>query len=95
MRDKSLTILSIVLVLAFVGLIISPVSTAKDVIRISKKKLEKLIDNPDVIILDVRLTQHWQNSEYKIKGAVRRRPTLFDSWANEFPRNNVLVLYCA
>ncbi|HEA69523.1 MAG TPA: hypothetical protein ENI07_22335 [Desulfobacterales bacterium] len=95
MRDKSLTILSIVLVSAFVGLIISPGFAAEDDIRISKAKVEKLIDNPDVIILDVRHTQHWQNSKYKIKGAVRRRPTLFDSWANEFPRNKVLVLYCA
>jgi len=95
MKDKSLTILSIVIVSAFVGLIISPGLAAEDVIRISKEKLEKLIDNPDVIILDVRHTQHWQNSKYKIKGAVRRRPTLFDSWANKFPRNKVLVLYCA
>ena len=66
---------------------------AEDAFRISKEKLEKLIDNPDVIILDVRYAKHWQNSKYKIKGAVRRRPTLFDSWANEFPRNKVLVLY--
>ncbi len=93
MRDKSLTILSIVIVSAFVGLIISPGFATEDVIRISKEKLEKLIDNPDVIILDVRYSQHWQNSEYKIKGAVRRRPTLFDSWANEFPRDKLLVLY--
>ncbi len=93
MRDKSLTILSIVIVSAFVGLIISPGFATEDVIRISKEKLEKLIDNPDVIILDVRYTQHWQNSEHKIKGAVRKRPTLFDSWANEFPRDKALVLY--
>ncbi len=95
MRDKSLTIFSIVLVSAFVGLIVSPVFGAEDDIRISKEKLEKLIDNPDVIILDVRYSQHWQNSKYKIKGAVRKQPTLFDSWANKFPRNKVLVLYCA
>lgn len=93
MKDKSLTILSIVIVSAFVGLIINPGFAAEDVIRISKAKVEKLIDNPDVIILDVRYSQHWQNSEYKIQGAVRRRPTLFDSWANEFPRDKVLVLY--
>jgi len=93
MRDKSLTILSIVLVSVFVGLIISPGFAAEDVIRISKVKLKKLIDNPDVIILDVRHTQDWQNSEYKIKGAVRRRPTVFDSWADEFPRDKSLVLY--
>ncbi len=93
MRDKSLTILSIVLVSAFVGLIVSPGFSAEDDIRMSKEKLEKLIDNPDVIIPDVRHTQHWQNSTYKIKGAVRRRSMLFDSWANEFPRDKLLVLY--
>ena len=42
MRDKSLTILSIVLVWAFVGLITSPGFAAEDVFRISKEKLEKL-----------------------------------------------------
>ena len=93
MKDKFFMILSIVIVSIFVGLIINPGFAAEDVIRINKVKLEKLIGNPDVIILDVRHTQDWQNSEYKIKGAVRRRPTLFDSWADEFPRDKALVLY--
>lgn len=92
-KDKSRTILSVLLISAFAGLIINPAFATQDAIRISKEKLEKLIGNPDVIILDVRYSQHWQKSEYKIKGAIRRRPTLFDSWANEFPRDKALVLY--
>lgn len=93
MKDKFLTIFSIASSLALVGLIIISVFAAQDVPRISKEKLKELLGNSDVIILDVRLSQVWQKSEFKIKGAIRRRPTFFDSWANEFPHNKVLVLY--
>jgi len=93
MRDKFLTILSIGLGFALVGLITISVFSAEHVPRISKEKLNKLLGSPDVIILDVRLSKNWQQSETKIKGAIRRRPKLFDSWANEFPRNKMLFLY--
>jgi hypothetical protein len=86
-------ILSIGLSLALVGLIIISVFAAEDVPRISKEKLKELLGNPNVIILDVRHDENWQESEFKIKGAIRRRPKFFDSWANEFPRDKVFFLY--
>ncbi|CAB1079009.1 hypothetical protein JY97_10440 [Alkalispirochaeta odontotermitis] len=93
MRDKFKTIWSIGLGLALVGLSTISVFAAEKVPRISKEKLNELLGHPDVIILDVRLSKNWQDSESKIKGALRRRPKLFDSWANEFPRNKMLFLY--
>jgi hypothetical protein len=93
MKDKFLTIISIGLSLALVGLIKISVFAAEDVPRISKEKLKELLSNPNVIILDVRHGENWQNSEFKIKGAIRRRPKFFDSWANEFPRDKMLFLY--
>ncbi len=92
-KDKFLTILSIGLGLALVGLSIISVFAAEDVSRISKEKLKELLGNPNVIILDVRYSENWQESEFKIKGAIRRRPKFFDSWADEFPRDKVLFLY--
>jgi hypothetical protein len=92
-KNKSLTILSIGLSLALVGLIIISVFAAEDVARISKEKLKELLGNPNIIILDVRYSENWQKTEFKIKGAIRRRPKFFDSWANEFPRDKVLFLY--
>ena len=92
-KNKFLTILSIGLSLALVGLFIISVSAAEDIPRISKEKLTELLGNPNVIILDVRYSENWQESEFKIKGAIRRRPKFFDSWADEFPRDKVLFLY--
>ncbi len=92
-EDKFSTIKSIVLSLALVGLIIISVFAAEDVPRVSKENLKELLGNPDVIILDVRASENWQKSEFKIKGAIRRVPKFFDTWANEFPRNKRLFLY--
>ena len=92
-KYKFSTIKLIVLSLALVGLIIIPVFAAEDVSRISKEKLKELLGNHNVIILDVRNSENWQESEFKIKGAIRRRPEFFDAWASEFPRDKVLFLY--
>ncbi len=93
MKDKFLTIISIGLSLVLVGLIKISVFAAEDITRISKEKLKELLSNPNEINLDVRHGENWQSSEFKIKGAIRRRPKFFDSWANEFPRDKVLFLY--
>lgn len=92
-KVKFSTIKSIALSLALVGFIIISALAADAVPKMSKEKLKEMLDNSDVIILDVRTSEDWQNSEFKIKGAIRRRPNLFDSWANEFPRDKALVLY--
>ena len=92
-KDKFLTIKSIVLSLALVGLSIISVFAAEDVPRISKEDLKVLLGNPDVILLDVRTSENWQKSEFKIKGAIRRMPKFFDTWVNEFPRDKRLFLY--
>ena len=81
--------------LVFIGLSAVSALAAEDPIKISIEKLKTMLDNPDLLILDVRLSQHWQKSEFKIKGAVRRRANLFDSWVNDFSHDKVVVLYCA
>ena len=92
-NDKFSTIKSIVLSLVLVGFIAISALAADAVPKISKEQLKEMLDNSDVIILDVRTSEDWQKSEFKIKGAIRKRPKLFDSWANEFPRVKDFVLY--
>ena len=81
------------LVFAFVGLTLISSLAAEGVPRIGKEKLKEMLGNPDVIILDVRNSETWRKSEFKIKGAIRKMSEFFDSWADEFPSNKVLVLY--
>ncbi len=61
--------------------------------KISVNKMLELLDNPQLLILDVRTTESWQASDTKIKGAVRKNPETFNSWANELPKNKILALY--
>jgi hypothetical protein len=63
------------------------------VIKITINQLLESLDHPELLLLDVRTTGSWQGSNNKIKGAVRKNPDTFDSWANDLPKNNYLVLY--
>jgi hypothetical protein len=64
------------------------------IIPITINQLVESLDNDQFIILDVRAPEHWQASDNKIKGAVRKNPDTFDSWANDLlPHNKPLVLY--
>jgi hypothetical protein len=92
-QDKFSTALLPALVFTLVGLTLISSFAAEAVPRIGKEKLKEMLGSPDVIILDVRNSQTWQESEFKIKGAIRKMPKLFDSWATEFPKDKMLVLY--
>ena len=92
-KNKFSTIKSFVSGLALVGLSLMSVFAVEDVPRISKEDLKELVGNADVIILDVRKSENWQKSEVKIKGAIRRMPKTFDTWANKLPRDKKLFLY--
>lgn len=61
----------------------------------TKEALKSELDNPNIVVLDVRTGRDWKSSEFKIKGAVRANPGSFDSWSNNFDKNKQLVLYCA
>ncbi|UCG13360.1 MAG: hypothetical protein JSU72_02415 [Deltaproteobacteria bacterium] len=82
--------LCVVLTVAF-----TTTTMAAETPRMSKEELKAMLDSPDLIILDVRVGRDWKASEYKIRGAVRVDATDFGSWANKFPKDKTLVLYCA
>lgn len=66
-----------------------------DAPRMTKDELKGMLGNPDLVIVDVRYVKDWTDSDLKIKGAAREDPKVFESWANKYPKNKTIVLYCA
>lgn len=68
-------------------------TSASELSMISKDQLRLMLDNPKVVIIDVRGTEDWQSSNVKIKGAIRKAPQNYESWVRELPKDKTLVLY--
>jgi rhodanese-related sulfurtransferase len=68
---------------------------SKNVPRITKEELKAMMDNPDLVIIDVRYDKHWEGSDRMIKGAVREDYSDVKSWADKYRKDKLLVLYCA
>ncbi len=85
--------LKMTLSLIVLGLLISWPLGAQDVPRITAEELKGILGNPDVVVLDVRYSQNWQDSDLKIKNAIRGNPDNFSSWFDQFPKEKTLVLY--
>ena len=58
-------------------------------------ELKAMLDDPDLVILDVRRGKDWTSSEFKIKGATHYKPENYDDWASSIPKSKTIVLYCA
>lgn len=86
-----LTLSTVVLLWVFTGAAVA----SDDVPRMSKQELKGLLGSADVIILDVRTSKDWEGSTSTIKGAIREDPQAFDTWADTYPKDKTLVLFCA
>jgi predicted transcriptional regulator len=94
MEDRK--IFKIILILSILLFLIVPqVVYAEEVPRMTKEELKAMIDNPDLVIIDVRSGRDWKSSESKIKNAVREEPREAESWADKYDRSKTYVLYCA
>jgi hypothetical protein len=67
----------------------------KKVPRMSIDELKSHLDDPSVVIIDVRAADDWVASSVKIKGAVREVYADTDQWAPKYDKKKTLVLYCA
>ena len=92
MPKKMLWILVLALSLLLMGTL---TAVAVDVPRMSKESLKTKLNDPDLVVLDVRTGSDWRASEFKIKGAVRGSSENVDSWATKYAKDKTLVLYCA
>lgn len=73
---------------------LSAIASASAVSKISKEELNAMLDNPDLIIIDVRLERDWKSSSLKIKGAVWEDFLEVETWAQKYSKNKTIVLYC-
>ena len=94
MEKRKQSILAALLFLASLGFQATAAMSA-EVPRMSKEDLNAKLDDPDVVILDVRTGSDWKASEFKIKGAIRVSAKNVDSWASKYAKDKTLVLYCA
>lgn len=79
-----------------VGLLASCGSSShSQVPRADKEKVKGWLDDPAVMIIDVRASGDWEGSDKKVKGAVRQDPNKADAWAKDLPKDKKIVLYCA
>ena len=82
---------SVLMVSAFV----LTAGAAAKVNLMTKETLKDILDDPNVVIVDVRTGSDWRASESKIKGAVRVEKKNLASLADQYDKNKTLVFYCA
>ena len=64
-----------------------------EVPRISVEQTKQMLDNPEVIIIDVRTTKTWWRSGTKILNAVREELDSIKQWAGKYPKDKTLIFY--
>ena len=80
--------------LAIIAFFLNP--AAAEVSSMTKEELKARLGSSDITILDVRAGLDWEDSEWKIPSAIREDPRKeVKSWAEKYPKEKTLVLYCA
>ena len=95
MKGKLLKQMTFALCLATFGSLALRAMASGAVPRITKEELKVLIDYIHVTILDVRTGRDWKSGKFKVKGAFREDPAAFKSWADQYPKDGTMILYCA
>ena len=86
-------ILGLVALIGILGCAMTPETPSKKVQSISKELLKSKLEDPSIVILDVRRPQDWKKSGIKIKGAVQENPYKFQSWYSRYPKTKTIILY--
>jgi rhodanese-related sulfurtransferase len=70
-------------------------SSGQEAPRVDKETLKSWLADPQVVIVDVRFGKDWQDSNTKIKSAIRHDSKEVQTWAASLPKEKKIVLYCA
>jgi len=62
--------------------------------RMTIEQLKEMLENPDLVILDVRVGLAVKTGLPKIEGAIRKAPKKAPDWGAELDKNKTYVLYC-
>lgn len=95
MRQNVAKCLLAVLSLSLFWVIASETCAAPQIPVITKDDLKGMLDDPGVIIIDVRVEGAWKSSDRKIKGAMWEDPGSVDAWAGKYSKDKTIVLYCS
>ena len=69
--------------------------SVRDIPRMSVAQLKSRLNDPSLILIDVRSPGDWNTSSIKIKGAFREVPDKENEWAPKYDKDKTIVLYCA
>ncbi len=69
------------------------IAASIEVPRISIEQTKQMLDNPEVVIIDVRTAKSWWRSRTKILSAVREEPGSVKQWAGKYPKDKTLIFY--
>ncbi len=88
------------LLLALAGvLLVVPLETslaAKPELKyVDLETLKGMLEDPQLMIIDVRVPSSWAESDKKIKAAVRQDPGKVPDWGKTLPKDQKIVLYCS
>jgi len=96
-RCKMITVLALIVLLLGGWAKMAPAMGKNgEVLRMAKEELKPMLGRPDVVVVDVRIGKEWEDSKWKIQGAIREDPEKdVKSWASKYPKDKTLVLYCS
>lgn len=69
-------------------------AAGEEVPRITIGQVRDILGNPNYVILDVRKSSDWDNSDSKIHGAIREDPSNVNAWVDKYPKEKTLLFYC-
>ncbi len=64
-----------------------------EIAYVDKDTLKALLENPGLLLIDLRAPGGWGRSTEKIKGAVRREREQVTIWGPSLPHDKKIVLY--
>jgi hypothetical protein len=64
-----------------------------EVPRISVEQTKQILENPEVVVIDVRTAKTWWRSRTKILKAVREEIGSVKQWAGKYPKDKTLIFY--
>ena len=86
-------IFCLALLLGISGCATTSEKSSQTIQQMSKEDLKSRLEDPSLVILDVRRPQDWKKSGKKIKGAVQESPYKFDNWYARYPKTKTILLY--
>ena len=94
-KNQALLIPAVLVYFMLLGFTVQAVVASEQAPRMSKEALKGELNNPELVVVDVRTAGSWDKSELKIQGAVKEDPDRTDTWMGKYPNTGTLVFYCS